>query len=61
MEPLTTSEYYVITTCHVCHVDTHTHVAHHVHSVTNMYSSHRRHTIWASPLWLFILHLCCPL
>lgn len=30
-------------------------------SVTNMYSSHRRHTIWASPLWLFILHLCCPL
>ncbi|KAK4868605.1 hypothetical protein LT330_006807 [Penicillium expansum] len=40
MEPLTTSEYYVITTCHVCHVDTHTHVAHHVHSDATPYGLH---------------------
>lgn len=30
-------------------------------SVTNMHLSHRPHTTWASPLWLFILHLCCTL
>ncbi|CAP96403.1 Pc21g15060 [Penicillium rubens Wisconsin 54-1255] len=49
----------VVATCHVCHVNTHKHVAHHVNSVTNIHLSHRPHTTWVLPLWLFILPLYC--